>query len=188
MLSSWYESLKNAIVWNNTEKHQIKVQITDAITQVYNIDKEGTVTDLLKAIIARNPTYSVGILYIRYYDAEFNSRFLPRELQETETLTSLEDYFNLYPLTFLGGLKDTDGKRFQLFIKTLTGKTFRVYAVAEDTIESVKMSIDYVQGPPPDEQRLIRQGKQLEDGRTVEDYEITPEESVLHLVLRLRGD
>lgn len=78
------------------------------------------------------------------------------------------------------------GSPFQLFVKTLTSRTLTTEVNAEDTVLMVKRQIQDNEGISPDSLRLTFAGMQLEDSRTLLDYNIQ-KESTIHMILRLRG-
>jgi len=75
---------------------------------------------------------------------------------------------------------------YPVWVRTLTGKTITIAPDIGTTVQTMKCDLQAKEGIPTDQQRIIHGGRQLEDGRSMGDYNVAPL-STMHLVLRLRG-
>ena len=113
-----------------------------------------------------------------YYGIKYNLYFKDRNLVSDDLLINKikkGDLIKVYPRI-----------TYQIFVKTLTGKTITVDVDPNDTIELLKILIRFMDGIPLFQQRLVFAGRQLEDHGTIRYYNIQ-KESTVHLILRLRG-
>lgn len=171
------EEMKNNIDWiiNNTN---IIINIKKEEEEIipYSFKYSDTINSVIEKITSdKNYKKKYSCEMYRLIDIEDKDHYLKYDstLLENKIKNNMTFEFKVYGI---GG---------DYFIKTLTGKTLVLKLKPSDTIEDVKVKIQDEEGVPIEQNRLIYNGKQLEDIRTIKEYEI-PKESTLHMVLKLR--
>lgn len=102
------------------------------------------------------------------------------ELEKSELSASV------FVFHFSACVSKTEEVTMLIKVKTLTGKEIEIDIEPTDKVERIKERVEEKEGIPPQQQRLIYSGKQMNDEKTAADYKIQGG-SVLHLVLALRG-
>ena len=167
------ESLKKTLLVTDKKNGEkvlsLNIKIRSYETKIYNFKPTDTIQFMIDSVkkdftIFQNIIIRYNNLLIDNYNLTFGDYKIP----DGSTID-----FNHYKI---GG---------RYYVKTLTGKTIILDLEENDTIENLKLKVQDKEGIPPDQQRIIYGGQQLEDNRTIKDYDIW-NDSVLNLVLRVR--